>query len=575
METSQSNANEGLSQKKDEHVNVTDVTNEGSSKNIDEKKRGGKRSWVWDHFVEVDGRKYSQCLYCKTKMASSSTKNGTSSLRGHLEKVGMLSPFYKKIDDQKDKVLGILRLLSRGKRWLFLWLLIRLVKKSAEIISSTNVIPSRWTVARDCLSIYKDEMITLKGLLKGQIVSLTNDTWTLVQNYNYMCLLAHWVDDNWVLREKIFYFCQCSNHRGETIGKLVYKCLQKWGIEKVFTVIVDNASSNDGTIRFLKTMLKRPHAILDCKYLHLRCCAHIINLVVKDGLKEHFDSISRIRNVVRYVRSSPSRYGNFVASVAKVKSNCKRKPYLDCETRWNSAFLMLKTARNMRMHLRAITLTMLLFNVLLQYIIFVNCYKTIVFNRLSLVDNNYRVFFREINEAMMKMTKRNERALGAPGEEDWENARGFIEYLKIFFNVTKKVSGSQYVTSILFFGELVTMHTTIARMCLNMAISMKQKYDKYWDNIDNVNFLLHIALVLDPRNKLCYLEYCLGLIYGKHSNKCNEALDELYNQYKTKIDTSNVTHTNASSSSSAFFESSLKVDFRMNRQVHGRKSTKG
>ncbi|KAJ9556734.1 hypothetical protein OSB04_011348 [Centaurea solstitialis] len=370
-------------------------------------------------------------------------------------------------------------------------------------------------VARDCLSIYKDEINTLKGLLKGQTVSLTTDTWTSVQNYNYMCLTAHWVDDNWVLRKKILNFCQCSNHRGETIGKLVYECLQKWGIEKVFTVTVDNASSHDGAIRFLKTMLKGPNAILDCKYLHLRCCAHIINLVVKDGLDEHFDSISRIRNAVRYVRSSPSRYATFLESVEKVKSDCKRKPCLDCETRWNSTFLMLETAE--------------------KYVD--------AFERLSLIDKKYKAFFRETNEAndeddlnSTRKRKRNERALGAPEEEDWEKARGFIEYLKIFFNVTKKVSGSHYVTSNLFF--------------------------------DNVNFLLHVALVLDPRNKLCYLEYCLGLIYGKDSTKCSEvldrvrkSLDELYNHYKMKINTSNVTHTDASSSSSAFFESSLKVDF--------------
>ena len=40
-----------------------------------------------------------------------------------------------------------------------------------------------------------------------------------------------------------------------------------------------------------------------------------------------------------------------------------------------------------------------------------------------------------------------------------------------------------------------------------------------------------------------------------------KALDELYNHYKTKIDTSNATHTNASSSSCGFFESDLEVDF--------------
>ena len=100
------------------------------------------------------------------------------------------------------------------------------------------------------------------------------------------------------------------------------------------------------------------------------------------------------------------------------------------------------------------------------------------------------------------------------------------------------------------------MHATIARMCLNvdeikkkMAESMKVKYDKYWDNIDNVNFLLHIALVLDSRNKLCYLEYCLGLIYGKHSTKCIEVLermrkglDELYNHIRRRL-THQMLHT--------------------------------
>jgi len=129
--------------------------------------------------------------------------------------------------------------------------------------------PSRWTIARDCLSIHKEESKKLKDLLKGQTVSLTTDTWSSVQNFNYMCLTAHWIDDDWVLQKKILNFCPIANHRGDTIGKLVYNCIQKWGIEKVFTVTVDNASSNDGAIRFLKTMLRGPNDVLDCKYLHL------------------------------------------------------------------------------------------------------------------------------------------------------------------------------------------------------------------------------------------------------------------------------------------------------------------
>ena len=46
--------------------------------------------------------------------------------------------------------------------------------------------PSRWTVARDCLTIYKEEAKKVKNLLKNQTVSLTTDTWTSVQNYNLL-----------------------------------------------------------------------------------------------------------------------------------------------------------------------------------------------------------------------------------------------------------------------------------------------------------------------------------------------------------------------------------------------------
>jgi len=77
-------------------------------------------------------------------------------------------------------------------------------------------------------------------------------------------------------------------------------------IDKVFTITVDNASSNDLAISDLKNI------IFDCnshplkgEHLHVRCCAHILNLVVGDGLKlkAMHSSISKIRSVARYVMS--------------------------------------------------------------------------------------------------------------------------------------------------------------------------------------------------------------------------------------------------------------------------------
>ena len=51
-------------------------------------------------------------------------------------------------------------------------------------------VPSRTTVARDCLKLFYEEKEKLKKVLKKQRLCLTTDTWTSIQNLNYMCLLV-------------------------------------------------------------------------------------------------------------------------------------------------------------------------------------------------------------------------------------------------------------------------------------------------------------------------------------------------------------------------------------------------
>ncbi|CAL5188539.1 unnamed protein product [Lathyrus oleraceus] len=81
-------------------------------------------------------------------------------------------------------------------------------------------IPSRVTVARDCLRLYFDEKEKLKSMLStdSQMVSLTTDTWTLIQNMNYMCVTAHYIDDEWNLKKMILSFDLTADHKGDTIG---------------------------------------------------------------------------------------------------------------------------------------------------------------------------------------------------------------------------------------------------------------------------------------------------------------------------------------------------------------------
>nr|XP_016456279.1 PREDICTED: zinc finger BED domain-containing protein RICESLEEPER 2-like [Nicotiana tabacum] len=97
------------------------------------------------------------------------------------------------------------------------------------------------------------------------------------------------------------------------MAKVIANCLLEWKLDKVFTVTVDNASSNDVTVKELSKQLDMWKTnSMGGKHLHVRCMAHILNLIVKDGLKEIYVSVKRVRQAVR----------------------------------WNSIYLMLETAQN-------------------------------------------------------------------------------------------------------------------------------------------------------------------------------------------------------------------------------------
>lgn len=84
-------------------------------------------------------------------------------------------------------------------------------------------------------------------------------------------------------------------HTAEVICDTLYKCLQSWDIDRrVSTVTLDNCSTNDSMVGLMETRLGASHMLLRGKVLHMRCCAHILNLIVKDGTQIIVESITAI-----------------------------------------------------------------------------------------------------------------------------------------------------------------------------------------------------------------------------------------------------------------------------------------
>ena len=133
----------------------------------------------------------------------------------------------------------------------------------------------------------------------------------------------------------------------------------------------------------------------------MRCCAHILNLIVRDGMREIGASIAKVGEAVRYVKSSPNRNQTFVGFVERLGIESKYLLCLDVPTRWNSTYLMLENAQKFEK----------------------------VFIRMDFEDDSYSSYF---------MNKENSGGMGSPSSIDFQKCRTFVGFLKLFYSATKK-----------------------------------------------------------------------------------------------------------------------------------------
>jgi hypothetical protein len=120
-------------------------------------------------------------------------------------------------------------------------------------------------------------------------------------------------------------------------------------IKKVFSVTLDNTSAKDLCVVNLKPKLNMKKT-LPCggELFHMRCCAHILNLIVQDGLKEITSAIQKIRESVKYFRGLQMRKQSFLQAVNQMSLDSNKGLKQDVSTRWNLTYLVLESAIHYR-----------------------------------------------------------------------------------------------------------------------------------------------------------------------------------------------------------------------------------
>ncbi|XP_010473014.1 PREDICTED: zinc finger BED domain-containing protein RICESLEEPER 2-like [Camelina sativa] len=229
----------------------------------------------------------------------------------------------------------------------------------------------------------------------------------------------------------------------------------------------------------------------------MRCCAHILNLIVRDGLHELSDNVAAIRNAVQYARSSTSRCDSFEQKVVSGKMTRGSLP-LDIKTRWNSTYLMLSRAIDFRL----------------------------AFDRMEAEDKMYNDYFNEVENGKKK--------IGTPTRADWNAVERLVRFLIIFYNSTLVVSASTSVASYKCYGEIVTIERNLMTLSNSIDSDLKSKadamllkFDKYWDGMRNINVFLIVASVFDPRKKMQFAKMCFDKLYGKDTSDSKEMSDRI------------------------------------------------
>ena len=80
----------------------------------------------------------------------------------------------------------------------------------------------------------------------------------------------------------------------------------------------DNGTTNDVMIDILLEKIYSSSLSLNGDLFHMRCAAHILNLIVNEGISVISDSIERIRNSVLFWSATPKRQEHFMGLLVNV-----------------------------------------------------------------------------------------------------------------------------------------------------------------------------------------------------------------------------------------------------------------
>jgi hypothetical protein len=166
--------------------------------------------------------------------------------------------------------------------------------------------------------------------------------WTSTINREaFLGLTIHYIDNDWKLQNFLLDIIPFTvSHTGTNIAHEIIRVLDEFNISnKIIALTTDNESAMLVCGKEIASALDLEFSSM--AFSHYRCAAHVLNLGVKKGLKLVDDPINKVRKMMKTIKNS-TRLCDSLRLLCNLKKIKYLKPILDCDTRWNSTFYMLR-----------------------------------------------------------------------------------------------------------------------------------------------------------------------------------------------------------------------------------------
>nr|XP_034887265.1 uncharacterized protein LOC118027876 [Populus alba] len=326
----------------------------------DNKRR--KVSEVWKHFNKVkdkeNGAVWARCKGCQKKYPGKSTK-GTSNLHKHFKSCSKKGQRDAKqhtlpsdlggnfVFDQERSRLNFVRMIMK------LGFPLDMVQNEFFKTFVCDLQPkfqlcSQDSVQADALSIYRQEKEKLMKYLDNlsSLFSMTVDLRSYGDNKMSCCLTMHFIDDGWRMNKKILAFRRIEH---DYMNEAVKDVLVEWNIiKKVQFMFAEIAPPNSQMTREFRSKLLSQFPHMNGDLLCFSCYAQTLELLARDGFYEIKDVLNKIRGCIEYVNATPIDQDKFREAINNVKLQDMKAASHDDPTRWETTFVMLRSALELR-----------------------------------------------------------------------------------------------------------------------------------------------------------------------------------------------------------------------------------